>query len=138
MMPANPYAAYLEANVLAAEPVELIRLLYRGALDAVRDARAFLAADQIPERAQAISKAVGILRELSLALNPEGEPALARDLLELYDYMQRRLLAANLDQSDVALEEVARLLTTMSEAWERISPQTAGAQEMGSQLVAEV
>lgn len=136
-MPANPYAAYLEANVLAAEPVELIRLLYQAALDAVRDARAFLAERQIQERAQAISKAVGILGELSLALNPEGGPALARDLIELYDYMQRRLLAANLDQSDVALEEVARLLTTMSEAWERIGPPAAVGNDPGSQLAAE-
>ena len=136
-MPTNPYATYLEANVLAAEPVELIRLLYRAALDAVRDARAFLAEHQIPERAQAVSKAVGILSELSLALNPEGEPTLARDLLELYDYMQRRLLAANLDQSDLALEEVARLLTTMSEAWEGISPQTAVGKDSGSQVAAE-
>jgi flagellin-specific chaperone FliS len=41
----------------------------------------------------------------------------------LYDYMQRQLLVANLGQSVEPLKEVETLLTTMSEAWDRINPE---------------
>jgi flagellar secretion chaperone FliS len=121
-MPSNPYAAYLEASITTAEPVELIRMLYRGALEAVRDAAASQAAGQIQERSRALSKASDILRELSLSLNHKVEPAISKNLLELYDYMQRRLMAAHLQQSDIAIEEVSRLLATMSDAWEKVNP----------------
>jgi flagellar protein FliS len=118
MMPSNPYAAYFEASVLTAEPVELIRILHRSALESLRDARVHLAGGDIAGRSAAISKTMNIVRELSLSVDHESEPVLARRLVELYDYVQRRLLAAQLEQSERPLTEVADLLTTLSEAWE--------------------
>ena len=119
-MPSNPYAAHIEASVLTAEPVELVRTLYRGALDAVSDGRACAAAGDTAGRSGAVSKAVNILRELAFSLNPASEPAMARNLLELYDYMQRRLLAAHLERSEAPLAEVAGLLATLAEAWDQV------------------
>ena len=119
-MPSNPYAAHIEASVLTAEPVELVRTLYRGALDAVSDGRACAAAGDTAGRSAAVSKAVNILRELAFSLNPASEPAMARNLLELYDYMQRRLLAAHVERSEAPLAEVAGLLATLAEAWDQV------------------
>jgi flagellar protein FliS len=119
-MPSNPYAAHIEASLLTAEPIELVRTLYRGALDAVSEARACLAASDAAGRSAAVSKAVNILRELAFSLNPASEPAMARNLLELYDYMQRRLLAAHLERSEAPLTDVASLLATLAEAWDRV------------------
>ena len=121
-MPSNPYAAYFESSLLTAEPIELVRILYRTALESVRNARTFLADGDIAARSKAVAKCVDILRELSFSLKHENEPVLARNLVELYDYMQRRLLAANLSQSSEGLDEVEALLSTMSEAWDRINP----------------
>jgi len=120
-MPRNPYTNYLDANVLTAEPVELVRILYQGALDSVGDARVHLATGDILARSKAVSKAGDILRELSVSLNHKAEPALARNLAELYDYMQRRLLTAQHEQSDEPLAEVAGLLGTLSEAWDQLT-----------------
>ena len=119
-MPSNPYAAHIEASLLTAEPIELVRTLYRGALDAVSEARACLATSDAAGRSAAVSKAVNILRELAFSLNPASEPAMARNLLELYDYMQRRLLAAHLERSEAPLAEVAGLLATLAEAWDQV------------------
>ncbi|SRR5882724_3267567 len=119
-MPSNPYAAHIEASVLTAEPVELVRSLYRGALDAVGDARACAAESDAAGRSAAVSKAVNILRELAFSLDPASEPGMARNLLELYDYMQRRLLAAQLERSEAPLAEVAGLLATLAEAWDQV------------------
>ncbi len=119
-MPSNPYAAHIEASVLTAEPVELVRALYRAALDAVSDARTCVATGDVAGRSAAVSKAVNILRELAFSLNPESEPGMARNLLELYDYMQRRLLAAHLERSEAPLGEVAGLLATLADAWDHV------------------
>jgi len=119
-MPSNPYTAHIEASVLTAEPVELVRTLYRGALDAVGDARVCIGGGDPAGRSAAVSKAVNILRELAFSLNPESEPGMARNLLELYDYMQRRLLAAHLERSEAPLVEVTGLLATLAEAWEHV------------------
>src|SRR5260370_38769622 len=119
-MPSKPYAAHIAASLLTAEPSELVRTLYGGALDAVREARACLAASDAAGRSAAVSKAVNILRELSFSLNPASEPAMAGNLLELYDYMQRRLLAAHLERSEAPLTEVAGLLATLAEAWDQV------------------
>ncbi len=134
-MPSNPYAAHLDVSILTAEPIELVRILYRTALGSVSAARAQLAAGEIKERSQAINKVVSIIHELALSLNPEVEPTLASTLAELYDYMQRRLLAANFEQSDVPLAEVMGLLETMTDAWYEANP-NAG-QEVTAHALAE-
>ena len=112
--------AYLESQVLTADPLELVRLLYRAALDAARSARDHLAAGRIAERSRQISKAHSILSQLSLSLDSARGGTLSRSLAELYDYMQRRLLEANLRQKAEPLVEVERLMTTLLEGWEQI------------------
>jgi flagellar protein FliS len=123
-MPANAYSTYLEATILSADPVELVRILYRTAMDSVHDARAYLAAGDVAARVRAVNKAWGALRELSFCLNHEAQPILARQLTELYDFMQRRLLAANFEQTDAPLAEVAQLLENLSEAWNKVDAGT--------------
>jgi len=121
-MSSTPYSAYLESAVVNAEPIELVRRLYTAAIDAVNEGRACLAGGKIRERTNAISKASNILRELSAAINPAPDPAMARNLLEIYDYMQRRLTEGHLQQSEKPLAEVARLLANLAEAWYQIDP----------------
>ena len=119
-MPTNPYSNYLEATILSADPIELVRVLYRTAIDSVRDARGYLAAHDVAGRSRSINKAVAALRELSFCLNHDANPALARTLAELYDFMQRQLLTAHFEQTDGPLAEVAGLLENVSEAWEKV------------------
>src|SRR5579872_6158058 len=132
----NPYSSYLDAAVLSANPIEVVRILYRAALDSVNDARAHLGAGEVTERSTPINKAVSILRELVLAVNHEPSPNLARNLVELYDYMQRRVLAGHFSQADAPLAEVAGLLGSMLEAWERVDCQS-GSEGPGASVASE-
>ena len=109
--------SYVEEEVLSADPITLVRLLYRGAIEAVEAARQRLAERDIFGRSRAISKAVDILGELVASLNHQEAPEVSRQLVELYDYMQRRLLAAHFEQADAPLAEVLQLLRTLAEAW---------------------
>jgi flagellar protein FliS len=109
--------AYLESRVLAADPVELVNLLYQASMQAVREARCYLAAGRIAERSREINKACAIVIELATSLDHERGGEISQRLALLYDYMQRRLLQANMQQSDAPLADVLGLLTTLSEAW---------------------
>ena len=112
--------AYLENRILSADPTELVRLLYQGGMEAVREARRHLAAGDIRARSRAISKASSMLLELVRSLDHERGGEIAGRLGQLYDYMLRRLTEANFQQSDVPLAEVLSLMATLAEAWNGI------------------
>ena len=109
--------SYLESRVLAADPVELVSLLYEACTQAVREARRYLAAGQIAERSREINKACAIVIELATSLDHDRGGEISQRLALLYYYMERRLLQANMQQSDAPLADVLGLLTTLSEAW---------------------
>src|SRR4051812_42677556 len=100
------HAAYLESRVLSADPVELVNMLYQGCTLAVREARHFLAEGRIAERSREINTAFEILVELESSLDRKKGGDISRRLSLLYDYMRRRLLEANMQQSDPPLTEV--------------------------------
>jgi len=126
-MSSNPFAAYLETKVLSASPVQLIHLAYEGAIEAIADARAHLAADRIQERVRSITKVQLILTELqnSLDFNKGGDMSV--QLGRLYDYMQRRLTEANFKRTEEPLAEVQGLLETLDGAWKEIATTSASA-----------
>jgi flagellar protein FliS len=109
--------AYLESRVLTADPIELVNLLYQACTQAVREARHHLAEGRIAERSREINKACEIVIELAAALDHERGGEISQRLALLYDYMQQRLLEANMQQSDAPLADVLGLLSTLSEAW---------------------
>jgi len=121
MMSGTHYQSYLEAEILSADALRLVKIVYQVLLDTVLSARTHLQAGQIAERSAAISKAVALLQELATSLNHESGGEISRNLVELYDYMQRQLLRANTEQSDAPLAEVHRLLGTLLEAWQTLA-----------------
>ncbi|MCX6621726.1 MAG: flagellar export chaperone FliS [Acidobacteria bacterium] len=119
--------AYLESRVLAADPVQLVRMLYDGALKSIAEARRQLNCGNIRARSQAITKTAEILSELVSSLDAERGGEIAVRLRQLYDYMLQRLVDANRDQMEAPLIEVASLLATLNEAWAEIAPGSAPA-----------
>jgi flagellar secretion chaperone FliS len=113
----NGHDAYLESRVTSADPVELVNMLYQACTIAVREARHHLAEGRIAERSREINKAFEILVELDSALDHQLGGEISQRLALLYDYMRRRLMDANMKQSDPPLTEVLGLLSTLSEGW---------------------
>ena len=120
-MSANPYDAYRENEVLMADPLHLVRLLYEGALDAIAEARRWLHAEDPVSRSNAITRAQNILLELQSALDIERGGEIAKNLDELYGYLQSKLLEANVQQNDEPLAESSKLLGNLLEGWRAIS-----------------
>ena len=111
---------YLESEVLSAGPVRRVQLLYEGAIESICQARAALAAKDIPARTKKVNKALDILSELSISLNHDGGAPVSRQLVELYDYAQRCLIDGNANQADEPLANAEQVLKTVLEAWSSI------------------
>lgn len=124
---ANQYRqTSVSSAVLDATPHQLIALMLAGARERARLAIAHLSRGDLPRKAQAITEASTIIGGLNGALNLEAGGEIADGLQALYDYAQRRLLAANLENDPAPLQEVDELLGEIESAWRAISPDPAG------------
>ncbi len=112
----------VSSAVLDASPHQLIALMLAGARERARLAIACLERGDLPRKAQAITDASAIIGGLNGALNLEGGGEIADGLQALYDYAQRRLLAANIDNDAAPLHEVDDLLGDIEAAWRAITP----------------
>ncbi|MFT4063121.1 flagellar export chaperone FliS [Paraburkholderia sp.] len=133
---ANAYARVgVETAVTGASPHRLIVLLYQGARQAIAQARMHFQQGNVAGRGMAISKAIRIVESgLQQSLNLEAGGEIAGRLNALYSYMTRRLLEANIQQSEAMLVEIDGLLATLEEAWIGIAPEVA---RMAAQPAAE-
>jgi flagellar protein FliS len=129
-MAAYGKSAYAENEILQADPIGLVRLLYQAALDAVTKSRRHLRNGEIRDRSRQITRAMEALAELSGALDREMGGEIAANLGRLYEYMSRRLQEANALQIEPPLVEVERLLATLSEAWNEIGSKAGRESEL--------
>ena len=84
---ANPY---FEAEVLHADPLKLVQMLYRGAIDAVAAARRHVVEGNIRERSRSITRAMEIVNQLMFSLDHTAGGEISRNLSGLYAYIQSR------------------------------------------------
>lgn len=109
--------------VSQADPHQLVILLYDGAIAAVLQARHAVATGDAPTRIHTISQAMRIIDEgLKASVETRGDPALAENLVSLYEHMVARLFFANRHGSDEPLSEVLNLLGDLRSAWAAIAP----------------
>ena len=113
----------VSSAALDASPHRLIALMLAGARERSRLAAACLQRGDLPRKSQAISDASAIIGGLNGALNMEAGGDVADGLQALYDYAQRRLLAANADNDPRPLHEVDDLLGDIESAWLAIAPE---------------
>lgn len=132
-MSRNALKAYsqvsIDGTVAQASSHKLILMLFEGALLSIAVARGHMHRQELAAKGMAISKAIAIIDEglrVSLDLRTGGE--LAQKLDALYEYMNYRLLLANLHNDIEPLDEVGKLLGDLQEAWDSIGkPQTGQA-----------
>lgn len=109
-----------QSGVAYASPHRLIQMLMEGALERIAVAKGCIQRQDIAAKGEQIGKAVDIIGGLREGLNHEAGGEIAANLDALYDYLQRRLLEANLHSDITTLDEVADLLRPIKEAWDAI------------------
>jgi flagellar protein FliS len=103
-----------------ADPHELISMLMRGALDAMAAAKGHITRETVDEKGRNLARAIAIIDGLRASLDRSAAAELASNLDDLYEYMNRRLLHANLRSDAAAIDEVAGLLREIQSAWDAI------------------
>ena len=108
---------YLAIRIATASPMELVCILYEGAVQSVEEAIRALQSGDILSRGRAVNKAIEILAELRMSLRRDVEEQYSNTLAELYGYIQHQLIRAHAEQSENLLQEASRLLSTLLEGW---------------------
>jgi len=108
------------AQVEDASPHRLIQMLMEGALDKIKLAKGYMEHHKIPEKVRHINWALSIVDGLQNSLDMEKGGDIAQHLDALYDYIQRRLILANLDNDPALLDEAAGLLLEIKSAWDAV------------------
>ena len=117
----------VQTMVCSASPHGLVALLFDGFVAAVHRAKGALRSADVAAKGQAIGHAVRIIDEgLKSALDLKAGGKLAADLSDLYAYVCLRLIQANLNSDEAALDECLNLVSPLREAWHAIGDRVNG------------
>lgn len=111
---------YAQVQTEGASPHRLIQVLMESALEKARFAKGAMERRDIPGKIRHINWTLSIVDGLRQSLDMEKGGELARNLDALYDYIQRRLVAANMENQPEILDEVASLLNEIKTAWDAV------------------
>jgi len=114
----NPYQSYQQSSVNTASPGELTLMLYNGCLKFINLAKHGIQSKDIQAKNLNIQKAQNIVQELMVTLNMDLE--VSQNMMSLYDFMNRRLIDANIKNDLDALEEVEGLVTEFRDTWKQV------------------
>ena len=111
----------VHSMVEGASPHRLIQMLMEGALEKMHIARGLMEEGKLGPKAEHISWAISIIDGLRISLDKDVGGEIAQNLEDLYDYMVRRLVEANLKNDATIIDEVSDLLKQIKEAWDAIA-----------------
>jgi flagellar protein FliS len=120
---------YKRNKVITSSGVELIIQLYDEVMNNIRLAKPILAKsdklsfDEIKTKNKALNKAVNVVTALADSLDMEKGGEISDNLSKLYEFINLRLLNANLNNDPVMLDEATRVLHELREAWIGIASQ---------------
>jgi flagellar secretion chaperone FliS len=118
----------VQARIESASPHRLIQMLLEGALGKIAAAKGHMERGEIRPKGAQIGSAISIMEGLKTSLDMEKGGEIARNLEDLYIYMERRLIEANSSNDASLLDEVSDLLKQIKEAWDAIADQSAAQQ----------
>ncbi|VBB05547.1 flagellar protein flis [Lucifera butyrica] len=116
----NPYDHYKRMQVETASQGRLIIMLYDGALKNLHTAQASIAAKNIEQAHRSLIKAQNIVSELNNTLNMEAGGEVAQNLRKLYQFVNRRLVQANVSKDTALIQDAIDVLSTLKEGWDAI------------------
>jgi flagellar protein FliS len=113
--------AYMETVVKnASNSIELLLMLYDGAIDFLNRAKKAILAKDLQEKVDNIYRVNRIIEELLASLNKEVGGEIAMNLESLYVFCLKEISVANLKNDISSLEVVEKILIELRDAWRQI------------------
>lgn len=113
----NPYQKYKNTQIETSNQEKLLLMLYDGALNFLKQAKKGLKNNDYETTNNFLVKTQDIINELMATLDMERGGEIAQNLEALYDYMNRRLIEANINKEVEQIEEVEDMLKELRETW---------------------
>jgi len=121
VLSARGISRYRQTEIQSRTPLELVVMLYDGALRFTADAREAIERRDIRSRQHNVSRALAIVSELQSTLDMESGGDVAAQLDRLYGFVRDRLVDASVKQDVKPIDEARNVLTTLREGWLVIS-----------------
>lgn len=118
----QPHQAYRQNSVNTASPGELTLLLYNGCLKFIKLGKNAIEDQNVEQRNVNLIKAQNIVQELMVTLNMDIE--ISHKLMQMYDYIHRRLVEANLKNDPQILDEVEEFVMEFRDMWKEVIQST--------------
>ena len=117
-MAIQPQRQYLENKILMGSREDLLLMLFDGAIRFAEQAWPRLEAKEYPEYCALLVKSQEIVQELMAALNRDelGEDIYG-SLRNLYQFVQIRLVRANLQKEKSLIDGAVKILSHLRETW---------------------
>jgi flagellar protein FliS len=115
------HQAYKTNSVNTATPQELTLMLYNGCLKFMRQAKKAMEEKDIPAKNNNIQRAQDIISELIITLDHNAP--IAKDILPLYEFINRRLIDANIKNDPEILMEAYALVEDFRNTWKEVMKQ---------------
>jgi flagellar secretion chaperone FliS len=114
----NPYQTYQNNSVTTASPGELTLMLYNGCLKFIGLAKKGIQDNDIELKNVNIQKAQNIVSELMVTLNMDMD--VSKNMMSLYDFINRRLIEGNIKNNLEAIEEAEGLIVEFRDTWKQL------------------
>ncbi|WP_342758469.1 flagellar export chaperone FliS [Kineothrix sedimenti] len=114
----NGYAQYNNNQILTASPAELTLMLYNGAIKFCNVAIAAIEKKDMEKAHTNIVKAEKIVEYLRVTLDMKY--SVAKDFDNIYAYLDRRLVEANVKKDTAILEEICEHLRSVRDTWKEV------------------
>lgn len=110
----------ITTDVMTASAHRLVQLLLNRCLEHMQATKKHIEQNLLTEKFASISKATDILEYLRLCLNMEDAKAktISVTLDQLYTYIEKLLLLANLHNNTEHVDEAMKLLRNIKEGWD--------------------
>lgn len=114
----QPYQTYKQNAVNTSSPGDLTLMLYNGCLKFITLAKRAIEDKNIEKRNENLVKAQNIINELMITLNLDVE--ISKNMLQMYDYIYRRLVEANTKNDIDILVEVEGYVMEFRDTWKEV------------------
>lgn len=114
----HAYQAYRENSVTQLTPGELTLMSYNGCLKFLNQAKKGINVKDIEMKNTNLQKAQNIIKDLMLSLDMSY--SVSESMFNLYEYMNHRLLEANINNDVKIIDEVVELTTEFRDTWKQV------------------
>jgi flagellar secretion chaperone FliS len=112
----DPHQQYQLSQIETASPGKLLIMLYDGAIRFAMQAEVAMNEKRYEEAHRFIIRTEDILTELMASLNMEAGDV-SKNLYRIYEYLNWRLIQANIKRNAEMIQEVQKHLRELREAW---------------------